>query len=77
MTSDVIDQACDREEELRGDALRDHMRRMETWRGKTVSDSAECCQVCGDEIAQGRREAWPGVQTCIACQEELDRALKG
>lgn len=31
------------------------------------------CEVCGDEIPWRRRQAVPGVRTCVACQEERDR----
>ena len=31
------------------------------------------CVECGDEIPQGRREALPGVRTCVACQAIHDR----
>ena len=32
---------------------------------------AECAD-CGDEIPQRRRDALPGVRTCIACQQARD-----
>ncbi|ANU06941.1 DksA/TraR family C4-type zinc finger protein [Paraurantiacibacter namhicola] len=35
-------------------------------------ESAEYCMECGAPIPQGRREAVPGVQTCIACQSGKD-----
>jgi len=31
------------------------------------------CAECGDEIPQARRNALPGVRTCIACQSARDR----
>jgi phage/conjugal plasmid C-4 type zinc finger TraR family protein len=31
------------------------------------------CVECGEEIAQARRHALPGVRTCITCQSGLDR----
>ena len=31
------------------------------------------CLECGEEIPQARRQALPGVRTCIACQSERDR----
>jgi phage/conjugal plasmid C-4 type zinc finger TraR family protein len=37
--------------------------------------SANQCGVCGNDIPAERRQAWPGVQTCVPCQEELDHAL--
>jgi phage/conjugal plasmid C-4 type zinc finger TraR family protein len=30
------------------------------------------CAECGDEIPQGRRNALPGVRTCVACQSARD-----
>lgn len=35
--------------------------------------SAEFCESCDEPIAQGRREAIPGVQLCIACQTLVDQ----
>ena len=34
--------------------------------------SAEECDDCGEPIPLKRREALPGVRTCIACQTERD-----
>ncbi|MDB5377945.1 MAG: DksA/TraR family C4-type zinc finger protein [Rubritepida sp.] len=31
------------------------------------------CQECGEEIPLARRQALPGVRTCIECQSERDR----
>jgi len=33
------------------------------------------CVECGDEIPARRREALPGVATCIACQSGRDREV--
>ena len=38
-------------------------------------ESAEECEDCGDAIASKRREALPGVRTCVACQEQRDRKI--
>ena len=35
-------------------------------------DSARECDDCGDPIPKRRREAMPGVRTCVACQAERD-----
>lgn len=35
--------------------------------------SAEFCEECGEDIPQARREAIPGVQLCIFCQERQER----
>lgn len=74
MNNRDFERASDLEERWRQDAIADHARAMAAWEGKTVADSAECCAVCEDPIPQGRREAWPGIQTCVACQEDLDLA---
>ena len=34
--------------------------------------TAECVE-CGDAIPRRRREALPGVSTCVACQSNRDR----
>lgn len=33
------------------------------------------CVACGDEIPERRREALPGVTTCVACQAGRDRQV--
>jgi phage/conjugal plasmid C-4 type zinc finger TraR family protein len=38
-------------------------------------ESAEDCDDCGEPIPKNRREALPGVRTCIACQSERDKAV--
>jgi phage/conjugal plasmid C-4 type zinc finger TraR family protein len=37
--------------------------------------SAENCAVCEEPIPDARRQAVPGVQTCIECQRELESAV--
>lgn len=71
--TDIFDRASEVEEIARLDALRDQRRRAGLT-GKTVADSAHDCSVCDEPIAEKRRQAVPGVQTCIECQEELERA---
>ena len=36
-------------------------------------ESAEECEVCGEDIPQRRQEALPGVRTCVACQADRDQ----
>lgn len=36
--------------------------------------TAECVE-CGDGIPQRRREALPGVTTCVSCQSNRDRRV--
>lgn len=38
-----------------------------------VGESETHCVMCGDEIPQRRREALPGVKTCVNCQSERDK----
>lgn len=71
--SDEVDRASAREEELREDALQEQAIRSGL-KGKTVADSAKFCGVCHCRIPQARREYVPGVQTCVACQTELESA---
>jgi phage/conjugal plasmid C-4 type zinc finger TraR family protein len=37
-----------------------------------AGESAAYCDECGEEIPAGRREAIPGVRTCVACQSGRD-----
>ena len=71
--SDPLDLAAEREAELRADALADQARRSGL-AGKTVADSATECRLCDGLIPDARRHALPGVQTCIDCQTDLERA---
>ena len=36
-------------------------------------ESARECAECGEPSPEARRRALPGVQLCIACQEEADK----
>lgn len=73
--TDIFDMATEREEIARMDALGVQQRRAGL-AGKTVVDSATECAVCEADIPFARRVALPGVQTCIDCQEELERAAR-
>lgn len=74
--TDQFDRATEIEELQREDALALQARRAGL-DGKTVSDSAHDCGVCEEPIPDERRVAIPGVQTCVACQAELERATTG
>ena len=86
---DFADLAAAREQELRDDALADHHRRIARasrptadWPALTdgdhpAADDARLCAVCGDPIPAARRQAVRGCETCIDCQEELERAIDG
>jgi len=39
-------------------------------------DSAEECDECGEAIPKKRRDALPGVRTCVACQSERDKSVQ-
>ena len=38
-------------------------------------EGTDKCIECGDEIPQRRREALPGVATCVACQVTRDQRV--
>ena len=71
--TDVFDRATECEERNREDALNAQSRRAGLT-GKTWRDSADECKVCGERVPMARRRALPGVQTCVDCQIELERA---
>lgn len=73
--TDHIDRACDREEQLRADALRDQAARAGL-AGKTVADSAKCCMECGDNIPEVRRKAVPGCTRCAPCMRVYEQTKK-
>lgn len=74
--TDLFDRAAAREDEMREDALRRQARRAGL-AGKSWRDSADECKVCGCRIPMARRRAVPGVQTCVECQRDLERAVRG
>lgn len=71
--TDIIDRAAARSAEILADTLADQARRSGL-SGKTINDSAHECRACGDPIPDKRRQALPGVQTCVDCQTEIERA---
>lgn len=72
--TDMFDRATEREEQQREDALQAQVRRAGL-AGKTVADSATHCCVCESLIPVARRRAVPGVQTCVVCQADIEKAL--
>lgn len=72
---DISDRATQVEEVQRQDALQRQARRAGL-DGKTVEDSATHCRVCEALIPVARRRAVPGVQTCVVCQTDLERAVQ-
>lgn len=59
--SDPLDQAADLEEMGRQIAIKNRVR--------YIGISATRCDVCGDLIPQGRRDAVPGCSHCVECAE--------
>jgi len=39
-------------------------------------EAAEDCDECGEPIPKRRRDALPGVRTCVACQNERDKSVQ-
>ncbi len=39
-------------------------------------ESAEYCDECGEPIPAKRRDALPGVRTCVTCQSGRDAAVR-
>ena len=78
--SDWADLAAEREQEFLADALAEHDRQagLRAWRDQEAEEAeeAEVCVICEEPIPAARRTALPGVQTCVACQEELEAELK-
>lgn len=72
--TDMFDRAAEREEQQREDALQAQARRAGL-AGKTAEDSARHCRICESLIPVARRRAVPGVQTCVICQADLERAV--
>ena len=69
--TDVFDRATEIEEATREDAL-DRQRRRAGLSGKTTDDSATVCSECEEPIPEARRQALPGVQTCVDCQSLIE-----
>lgn len=74
MSADISDIATERETQAREHAIEAQRRRCGL-AGKTTADSLSACSVCDEPIPEARRNAVPGVQTCVDCQHDLERAL--
>ena len=74
--TDLIERAVALEEAQRENALKAQARRAGL-EGKSADNSAHECRVCTREIPQARREAYPGTQTCVDCQADLETAIAG
>ena len=40
-----------------------------------AGEGSDECEDCGERIPARRREALPGVRTCVPCQAERDKAV--
>lgn len=40
-----------------------------------AGEGSDLCEDCGDRIPGRRREALPGVRTCVRCQTERDKSV--
>lgn len=56
------------------DSINDEVARVR--RGVSDGESLLCCEECGAEIPEARRQAIPGARLCIFCQEEADKEQK-
>ena len=72
--TDFCDVSIEGEQSMRDDALHQQAHRAGL-AGKTLRDSARRCRVCAEPLPLARRRALPGVQTCVDCQHDLERAL--
>jgi len=41
-----------------------------------AGESLTHCEDCGEEIPERRRNALPGVRTCVPCQSERDKDIR-
>ena len=72
---DAIDFAQEHEQNLREDALKLQARRAGAV-GTDARKSRRFCVEYGDPIPQQRRNALPGVATCVSCQEDFEKQKK-
>lgn len=73
--TDVFDQAPELEQQERDRALNEQARRANLT-GKTLADSAEFCEDCGDDIPLKRRKAMPGCIRCISCAQRFEKRTR-
>jgi phage/conjugal plasmid C-4 type zinc finger TraR family protein len=64
--ADICDEAQEREETNRQDALAATRRRL-----KPTGESAYFCHSCGERIPDQRRAAVPGTKHCVFCTQQL------
>lgn len=73
--TDVFDRAAQLEQQERDRALNEQARRAGLT-GKTLADSAEFCEDCGDDIPLKRRKAMPGCVRCISCAQRFEKRMQ-
>ncbi|QHD69023.1 DksA/TraR family C4-type zinc finger protein [Sphingobium yanoikuyae] len=56
------------------DTINDAVQRARTM--MPVGESAEFCHDCGENIPERRRQALPGIRTCVACQSKRDATVR-
>jgi len=69
MTAEIIDQASEREEQFREQAIAAH-------RINRNAVSATHCVDCCEAIPELRREKVPGCQRCPSCQQDEELRIK-
>lgn len=63
---DDMDRAQEANEQFQEVALAEQLR------FRPTGESLMRCCVCGDDIPEARREAYPGCCKCISCQTEFE-----
>jgi DnaK suppressor protein len=58
---------------LRGSQRRNVLRRIEGALDRIRGGTYGVCSICGDDIQRRRLEALPWTESCLSCQEEMER----
>lgn len=66
---DLLDAVQARVDDFREDAIRQAL----AAGTPAAAESATHCAECGEEIPEARRQAVPGVSTCIECRSKMER----
>lgn len=70
--ADICDRGSDRAQQMLDDSLAATLRRIQAESAQPIVDHEDCLD-CGELIPIARREARPGVETCIGCQTLRER----
>ena len=57
-------------------SIQDELKRLEAARARARAPSRTHCAECDEPISAARRDALPGVQLCIDCQQDRDGSYK-